>query len=107
MILIKQKDAGIKCRSPLTLLDSFHGFAFYGFEEIHIWGANIGKHLWLMIDDNAQKFGINNPLFLRTKYKLLLGQYMELAKTRNPVNATSGQFKGNEFALLHTFKILP
>jgi hypothetical protein len=32
---------------------------------------------------------------------------MELAKTRNPVNATSGQFKNNEFALLHTFKILP
>ncbi|KAG2190279.1 hypothetical protein INT46_003990 [Mucor plumbeus] len=82
-------DAGIKCRSPLTLLDSFHGFTFYGFEEMHIWGANTGKHLWLMIDDNSQKFGINNPLFLRTKYKLLLGQYMELAKTRNPVDATS------------------
>ena len=91
----------------MTLLDSFHGFTFYGFEEMHIWGANTGKHLWLMIDDNSQKFGINNPLFLRTKYKLLLGQYMELAKTRNPVNATSGQFKDNEFALLHTFKILP
>ena len=65
---------------------------------MHIWSANIRKHLWWMIDDNAQKYSISNPLFLR-RYKLLLGQYMELAKTQNPVNATSGQYKGNEFAL--------
>ena len=47
-----------------------------------------------MVDNRYQKFGTNNPLFLRVKYKSLLGKYMETSKHRNPTDATPGQFKG-------------
>ena len=65
-----------------------------------LWGSNVSKHLWSMIDDNLTKFGINNPLFLKTKYKESLGKYIEQSKSLNPTNATIGEFKGNESNLL-------
>jgi hypothetical protein len=76
------------------LLESFHGFSFYGLDEMHLWGSNIGKQLWKMITDNSQKYGYKNPLFLHNQYRVTFGRYMEIAKTNNPVEATTGEFKG-------------
>ena len=68
---------------------------------MHLWGSNVLKHLCSMIDDNATKFGINNPLFLKTKYKELLGECLERSKSLNPTNAIiDDEFKGDEFNLL-------
>lgn len=95
-----KQNVGIKSKSPLTLFKSFNGFSSYSLDEMHLWGSNVSKHLWSMVDDNSTKFGINNPLFLKTKYKELLGKYMERSRSKNPTNATTGKLKGNKSNLL-------
>lgn len=54
-----------------------------------ILGNNYGKTIF----DHEHKHGINNPLFLRTKYRAKLSKYTEATESRNPVDSKFGIFK--------------
>ncbi|KAL9536957.1 hypothetical protein MBANPS3_012217 [Mucor bainieri] len=85
-------DKGIKAASPLTLLDSFArtGASFWGLDEMHLWGANLGKNLWAMICDNKPG---NLLYYLPIKLRDALGAAMKNLKNVNHNGATTGEFK--------------
>jgi hypothetical protein len=66
-------------------------------DEMHLWGANIGKYLWttLITDDSPRKFDISNPLFLPNEYRQLLGHASKCVQSMNPINSHTGDFLGN------------
>lgn len=85
-----REDAPIKKVSPLTLLDGFHGAEFWGLDEMHLWGQNIGRQLWALATDDSQKYGIQNPFFLRKRYRELVSSISLRAKEFVPRGCTDG-----------------
>lgn len=81
----------------MTILDSFHGAAYYGMDEMHLWGANIGKHLWttFITDDSPRIFSVSNPFFLPNEYRQLLGNAAKRIQSMNPIDSHTGDFLGN------------
>jgi hypothetical protein len=56
--------------------------------------VTLAKTYGLSCLTQSQKYGYDNPLFLRPVYREKLGQYMELARIDNATDATTGEFKG-------------
>jgi hypothetical protein len=75
------------------VLDSFRGHAFFGLDEMHLWGLNISKSLWnTATDSNSSN---DNPLFIRADYRRKIGSAMKAAMGFTHRNALDGQFLGN------------
>lgn len=80
----------------------FHGAYFWGLDETHFWGANLGPKIWSVIRDNNQKLlDINNPLFLRTKYSELISQTMQDYQRNVHPCSIDGAFQGNGLRLIY------
>ncbi|KAI8994858.1 hypothetical protein BDB01DRAFT_214359 [Pilobolus umbonatus] len=81
----------LKAQTPFSLLHSFHGATFWGVDEMHLWGQNIGKKLWAMATDGT-KYGKNNPFFLGHSYREKLGLAIYCTKEANPGGNTHSDF---------------
>lgn len=89
------QERGIKEKSPLALLKSFHDSFFWGLDEMHFWGANVGGKLWSIMTDDGKKYqGTSNILFLRSKYRELIAVKMMLAQQNKHSCSSNGAFLG-------------
>lgn len=64
---------------------------------MHLWGQNIGKQIWSFATDDGQKYGKNNPFFLRNKYRQQMSASLLNAKDINPRSSLDGELVGKLF----------
>ncbi|KAG2227679.1 hypothetical protein INT45_004721 [Circinella minor] len=58
-------DYGIKRATKFGQLKSFHGYSFFGLDEMHCIGANVTRKRWDMITGNFSSTNVNSTIKLR------------------------------------------
>jgi hypothetical protein len=78
---------------PFALLESFHGVAFFGLDEMHFLGYGVAQQFWRLIRGEFKADGQEHHVFaLRTLQPETIGQLIEESRSTIPV-AFQGTWK--------------
>ncbi|KAG2210805.1 hypothetical protein INT45_007730 [Circinella minor] len=72
---------GITAPTPLAKLNAFHGFSYVGLDALHLFGSNVGKHIWEMIVSSYSNADI--PFRLPQKRREYVDVHKKLANMRS------------------------
>ncbi|KAI9310769.1 hypothetical protein BX666DRAFT_1152675 [Dichotomocladium elegans] len=71
---------GITSPAPLSMLESFSGAFFWGLDEMHLLGSNVGPHLWTMLTNPVSE----SPFLLSNAQKTLVSTSLRRTKPTWP-----------------------
>lgn len=71
---------------------------FFGLEELHLWGHNIARQLWKLIENEKGKYGLKNPYQMQKKYMDEVGKRMGELRKEIPFDMFDGSFIGKNLS---------
>ncbi|KAG2216487.1 hypothetical protein INT45_001813 [Circinella minor] len=85
------KDFGIVKKNEFATLKSFHGYSFFGLDELHLIGSNVTKRLWDMI--LGQYGDLDTTIKLRSSACSAIGKVITESNATIPSGIFEGSFR--------------
>ncbi|KAI9243657.1 hypothetical protein BDA99DRAFT_448935 [Phascolomyces articulosus] len=89
-----REEFGIDKTNDFAQLKSFHGYSFFGLDELHLIGANVTKKLWQMISRDFDTV-VNTTIQLPNRACSAIGNAIVASSATLPSGVFEGSFRGN------------